>query len=145
MIKFIEHISHPGYGYIEPYMDADSPLIHEDIGKLLTQLLEENVTNWKTGVPPNSKPVLAVTTSRITGSVRMRRTIVRAQHIKFKEMKSENWDDNEETDWYDEKEDCWYIDSGWYELMDCWEEYGYIRIYDPVIAWCELPKLPEET
>ena len=41
MVKFIEHISHPGFGYIDPYMDEDDPLIHEDVGEMLAERLNE--------------------------------------------------------------------------------------------------------
>ena len=41
MVKFIEHISHPGFGYIDPYMDEDDPLIHRDVGEMLTERLNE--------------------------------------------------------------------------------------------------------
>ena len=41
MVEWIEHISHPGFGYIYPYMDEDDPLIHEDVGELLTETLNE--------------------------------------------------------------------------------------------------------
>ena len=44
MIKFIEHISHPGFGYIDPYMDEDGPLIHEDVGKMLADRLNQQLT-----------------------------------------------------------------------------------------------------
>ena len=37
MIKFIEHVSYPGFGYVEPYMDADDPLIHQDVGEMLVE------------------------------------------------------------------------------------------------------------
>ena len=40
MIKFIEHISHPGFGHIEPYMNADDPLIFKDVGEQLVKVYD---------------------------------------------------------------------------------------------------------
>jgi hypothetical protein len=101
------------------------------------------MTDWKTGIPPDGKPVLAVTVSDIAGSLRKRRQIVRAQYIHHKEIESYGSDDTEDADWYDEEGDVYWLKEGWYELVDYWEDYGYIIIDDPVIAWCELPELPE--
>jgi len=38
MIRFVEHISHPGFGYLEPYMNADDPLIFRDVGERLVKV-----------------------------------------------------------------------------------------------------------
>ena len=101
------------------------------------------MTNWKKGIPPDSRPVLAVTISDVVGSLNKRRSIVRAQYLRHKEMESESWDENEGIEWYCEEEDCYYITEGWYELTDYHVEYGFIYIDDPVIAWCKMPELPE--
>jgi hypothetical protein len=101
------------------------------------------MTDWKQGIPSDSRPVLAVTLSDIAGSLKKSRQIVRAQYIHHKERESESWDDNDGVDHYDDEEGCYYINQGWYELMSYWEEYGYTAIDDPVITWCEMPELPE--
>jgi len=101
------------------------------------------MTNWKKGIPPDNKPVLAVTLSEVAGSLRKRRQIVRAQYIHNKEIESSGWDDENGIDWYDEEKDVYWINEGWYELMDYCEYYGYIAIDDTVIAWCKMPELPE--
>ena len=101
------------------------------------------MTNWKTGYPPDSKPVLAVTIADVAGSLKKRRTIIRAQYLHHKEMESESWDDNETIEWYEEETDTYWINEGWYELTDYHGEYGFIYIDDPVIAWMPMPKLPE--
>ena len=101
------------------------------------------MTNWKKGIPPDSKPVLAVTIRDVIGSLKKRRQIVRAQYIHHKEIESNGWDDEDGIDWYDEEKDVYWINEGWYELVDYWEDYGYIAIDDPVIAWCKMPELPE--
>ena len=105
--------------------------------------IRAEIPKWKDGFPPDSLPVLAVTTSRIAGSVRMRRSIVRAQFIRHKEVEINPDDDTESVDWYDETDNCYYVESGWYEVIDYWEDYGYLKIDDPVIAWMPMPKLPE--
>ena len=99
------------------------------------------------GIPSNHRPVLAVARKSHTdykGKTTTRRVIVRAQYIRHKEMEAEAWDDNDGVDWYCEEEDCYYIKEGWYELMEFWEDYGFILIDEPVIGWFELPKLHEE-
>jgi hypothetical protein len=101
------------------------------------------MTDWKQGIPSNRRAVLAVTLIEVVGSLKQRRTIVRSQYIRHKEEESEAWDDNSSIDYYDEKDDCYYIKEGWYELIDCWDDYGYVKIDGPVIAWCVMPELPE--
>jgi hypothetical protein len=98
---------------------------------------------WQTGYPPDSKPVLAVTIADVVRSDRKRRAIVRAQYIRHKEIEVEGWDDTDGVDWYNEMDDCYYIKEGWYELIDYWEDYGYIAIPDPIVAWMPMPELPE--
>jgi len=107
------------------------------------QLKRTKMTNWKKGIPPDSKPVLAVTISDVVGSLKKRRQIIRAQFIHHREIEVYGGDDTEGIDWYDEEKDVYWVNEGWYELINYWEEYGYIAIDDPVIAWCEMPELPE--
>ena len=58
-VKFIENISYPGFGYIDPYMDEDDLLIHQDVGEMLAKYINEvqeeyedtliqleNIRNW---------------------------------------------------------------------------------------------------
>jgi hypothetical protein len=101
------------------------------------------MTDWKTGTPPDSKPVLAVTVSDIAGSLRKRRQIVRAQYIRHKEIESYGSDDTEDAEWYDEEGDVYWVSEGWYEVTDYHIEYGFIYIDDPVITWMPMPELPE--
>ena len=117
--------------------------LENDLPVRATKVILNNMTIWKTGIPPNSRPVLAVTISDVVGSLKKRRQIVRAQYIRHKEMESESWDDNEGIEWYCEEEDKYFIVQGWYELFNYHLEYGYSFIDDPVIAWCEMPELPE--
>jgi hypothetical protein len=41
MAKFIESTSYPGFGYIEPYMDEDDPLIEKYVGEYLAKELND--------------------------------------------------------------------------------------------------------
>ena len=49
--------------------------------------------------------------------------------------------DDDELSIYDEVEDEYYVKSGWYEVIEHWDEYSNIRIYCEVTAWMPLPKL----
>ena len=101
------------------------------------------MTDWQTGFPPDSRPVLAVTVSDVVGSLKKRRNIIRAQYLRYKEMESESWGDNETPEWYCAEEDRFYFNEGWYELTDYHTEYGLIYVDDPVIAWMPMPELPK--
>ena len=105
--------------------------------------MRTEMSNWKQGIPPDSKTVLAVTVSDVVGSLKKRRTIVRAEYLHHKEVEVDGWDYSEGVDWYCEEEDCYYIKEGWYELIHYWDDYSYITIPDPVIAWMPMPELPE--
>ena len=101
------------------------------------------MNNWIYDAKPDTRrAVLAVTESAVAGSLIPRRKIVRAEWIPARSEESQEYDDTDGIDEYVEEEDCYYIREGWYELIDYWEEYGYIAIDDPVICWCELPELP---
>jgi len=39
-MKYIEHISYPGHGYIYPLMEQDEPLIEENVAKRLINAFE---------------------------------------------------------------------------------------------------------
>jgi hypothetical protein len=101
------------------------------------------MSDWKTGTPPDSKPVLAVTADDIAGSNRKRRTIVRAQYIRHKEEESEGCNENENNEWYDDETECYWVTQGWYELAYYSPDYGCFAIDDPVIAWMPMPELPK--
>ena len=54
----------------------------------------------------------------------------------------ELWDDNfteydEETDTY-----TYYWPEGWYEVIENWEDIGWVKIDDAVAYWRPLPKWP---
>ena len=98
------------------------------------------MNNWKTGYPPDSKPVLAVTIADVAGSLEKRRTIIRAQYLRHKEMESDS--DDESVEWYNEEDDCYYMKAGWYEVTDYNLDYWYFTVDDPVIAWMPMPELP---
>ena len=95
--------------------------------------------------PDSRRPVLALIESDVVGSLKKRRQIVRAEWIPARAEEAspwEPWDDDEGAYECVEEEGAYYIKEGWYELMNYWEDYGYIAISDPVIAWMPMPELP---
>jgi len=98
------------------------------------------MTQWKNATPPHGKVVLAVTINESTGH----RTIIRAHHLDAmtKECDYANVIYEPECD-YDEETDTYYYAEGWYEQIAYWDELCSVAFYDPVIAWTELPPLPE--
>ena len=51
-------------------------------------------------------------------------------------------DDDCVTD-YNEEDDEYYISEGWYEVINNWDDYGYIAIDDTVTHWMPLPEAPK--
>ena len=44
---------------------------------------------------------------------------------------------------YDDKTDQFYWPEGWYEAIENWEEFGYLKVYEGEVAyWQPLPKWP---
>ena len=44
---------------------------------------------------------------------------------------------------YDDKTDQFYWPEGWYETIENWEEFGYLKVYEGEVAyWQPLPKWP---
>ena len=44
---------------------------------------------------------------------------------------------------YNEEEDQYYIKAGWYQECPEVSEYSSMAIFEPVVAWAELPKFKE--
>ena len=44
---------------------------------------------------------------------------------------------------YDEENDISYVQSGWYEQIHNWDEYGAVGINDEVLYWMPLPENPK--
>lgn len=44
---------------------------------------------------------------------------------------------------YDEENDVDYVQSGWYERIHNWDDYGAVTINDEVLYWMPLPDNPE--
>lgn len=44
---------------------------------------------------------------------------------------------------YDEENDINYVQSGWYERIHNWDDYGGVAINDEVLYWMPLPENPK--
>lgn len=46
---------------------------------------------------------------------------------------------------YDEEDNEYYWPEGWYEAIENWEEYGWVKVYEgEVVYWQPLPKWPAQ-
>lgn len=44
---------------------------------------------------------------------------------------------------YDEKDDKYYWPEGWYEQIENWDDFGWVKVYEgEVIYWQDLPNWP---
>jgi hypothetical protein len=44
---------------------------------------------------------------------------------------------------YDEETDAYYWPEGWYEVIENWDDLGYVKVYEgEVVYWQPLPKWP---
>lgn len=56
--------------------------------------------------------------------------------------------DTEDTEWldYDETTDEYYYPAGWYENIDNWPDYSFIKVNEGIIThWRPLPSMPPKT
>ena len=44
---------------------------------------------------------------------------------------------------YNEENDEFYISEGWYEIINNWDDYGFVAISDTVTHWMPLPEPPK--
>ena len=44
---------------------------------------------------------------------------------------------------YNEENDEYYIAEGWYEIINNWDDYGFVAIDDAVTHWMPLPEAPK--
>ena len=66
-----------------------------------------------------------------------------AQH--FEAMKEEcNCEDDCDCQ-YSKEKDNFYYPEGWYEVVENWDEWSFINIYDEVTDWKTLPDSPDTT
>ena len=61
----------------------------------------------------------------------------------YKEKSDYTWD-YECCEEYDEEADDYIVNSGWYEVIHNWDDYGCVGIGDTVTHWMPLPQMPEE-
>lgn len=89
-------------------------------------------------LPESGHPVLAFYTNR---SGKGRR--IRANYVAPKTHEVDFADPDTQCVEYDEEGDCFYLQSGWYELIDNWEEYSSIAVIEGEIShWMPLPAQP---
>lgn len=63
---------------------------------------------------------------------------------KWNTEKSDYTWDYECCDEYDEETDAYIVNSGWYEVIHNWDDYGCVGIGDTVTHWMPLPEPPKE-
>ena len=72
--------------------------------------------------------------------------IVVAKYIK-RYSEEANFDfggDGEGISEYSEDKDCYYYVEGWWELIQNWDEYGFVQIHEGLVThWMPLPSPPE--
>ena len=53
-------------------------------------------------------------------------------------------DDEGECGEYCEEKDAYFVRAGWYELIDNWDDFGFVSIYEgEPVAWQHLPAAPK--
>ena len=70
---------------------------------------------------------------------------IKARHIKrFTEESNDNADEG--VDEYDEANDRYTYVEGWWEMLDNWDEYGFVKVYSGTPThWHPLPDPPAST
>lgn len=73
------------------------------------------------------------------------RTITAIYFEKFTEESEEEDDDDVPVE-YCEANDTYYYKEGWYECIDNWDDFAFVKVYDSHIIthWMPLPSPPEE-
>lgn len=94
------------------------------------------VSGWRDiATAPSAKPVLVAYKNRCD-----KWRVVKA--VKYEQYQNEQPadDDEGEVGEYCEEKDAYFVRAGWYELIDNWDDFGFVAIYegDPV-AWMNLP------
>lgn len=91
-------------------------------------------------IPESGQPVLAYYLNSYGKGRRIRAEYVTS---KSREIDWECADTETQCVEHDEQSDCFYLIAGWYELMDNWDEYTSIAVWDGEIThWMPLPAPP---
>lgn len=70
---------------------------------------------------------------------------IKARHIK-RYTEESNGDADEGVDEYDEANDRYTYVEGWWEMLDNWDEYGFVKVYSGAPThWHPLPDPPVST
>lgn len=87
-------------------------------------------------IPKSGVPVIALVINRLGNTRRIRACYAAPNTL---ELSPEAEDDGGT---YDEEKDKYYCSEGWYEMNEY--EDTHWKISDPVVAWTDLPELPEK-
>lgn len=91
------------------------------------------MTEWQTiETAPKAKAVLVYYKNSSD-----RDRVIKARFIsKFTEENAEEWAE------YNEEKDEYYTPEGWYEMIDNWDEYESVKMYEIPTHWQFLPEPP---
>lgn len=117
----------------------------EEVIDLVTSILEKQLNNgWipvSEGLPETNKDVLITFREFMEWNKKYRHGTCKAIYISEHSIKIEDmgwvYEDVEE---YDELEDVYYVKSGWYEVIENWDDYTHVYINCEVTAWQPLPE-----
>ena len=97
-------------------------------------------------LPEINKNVQVTFREYMKWSKKYRYGVCKAIYISQYSIKSENmgWNDCEDVEEYDETVDTYYVKSGWYEVIENWDDYTHVYINCEVTAWQPLPERYKE-
>ena len=88
---------------------------------------------------PSAKPVLVAYKNRCD-----KWRVVKA--VRYEQYQNEQPADDDEGECgeYCEEKDAYFVRAGWYELIDNWDDFGFVSIYEgEPVAWQHLPAAPK--
>ena len=88
---------------------------------------------------PSAKPVLVAYKNRCD-----KWRVVKAVRYEQYQKEQPADDDEGECDEYCEEKDAYFVRAGWYELIDNWDDFRFVSIYEgEPVAWQPLPAPPK--
>jgi len=112
------------------FMDA-----FEEIVQCLVELARNRWNDPVESMPKSGTAVIALATNQLGNLRRIRATYAAPNTLPL----SPDAEDDNGT--YDEEKDAYFCSEGWYEMNEY--EDTHWKVADPVVAWCELPEVPE--
>lgn len=104
------------------------------------QVEYEQSSEWIEGIPPDSKYYLA---SFASNHNKERRSTIKAYYLRQYEIESR--DEDTDYDEYCEKDDTYYYNSGWYEIIENWDDYTFVHVCKgEVTHYRPLPEPPKD-